>query len=321
MVWRALKITKTTWYIGLGLIVGLAVAYYFFPVQGAKKTVENELLLKQQTIAQAQAANIASSFQNFGSAVSALSKLPSVEAQDETTVEVMEALLAQQRERGLVSGVVITDKDGIVLFNSTTSGDPDTGADLSDRDYFVWARERRAQEGNYFIGRPVISRLGASKDQVIVPVGSPIYADEEFHGMVVAAVPLEPLTTRYANLMHISDQTKIYLIDFKQELIYSSSSEELDLSYFADFDTTGEGHFSAGGNLIAYSPIVLGDQNWVFVVVSPDTEVVEVAKGQVSRLFLMFLLTAISIIFYGVVITRQKQPQPPQEDQERTSST
>src|SRR3989344_5103424 len=207
MNWRRLLIRK--WLIGLFLLVGLGIYLFLVLARGAKSTLTEQLLKRRLTVARAEASNLTSYFQQFGDSIKVFAHLCSIERRDASTVQDMDTFVEQRRESGLIGGIVLTDKNGIVSFNSNVSGTRDIGIDLSDRDYFVWAKDQ-SEDGEYFVGQPVVSRLGATKGEMIVPVVASVYQDSVFTGVVVAAVKLQPLAERFLGMLKISDTTDVY---------------------------------------------------------------------------------------------------------------
>jgi len=63
---------------------------------------------------------------------------------DEDSVERADLFVDQWRDTGLISGIIITNRNGVVEHNSNILGLPDVGGDLSDRDYFLWAQGQLA---------------------------------------------------------------------------------------------------------------------------------------------------------------------------------
>lgn len=308
------------------MIVGLGAAFYLVLGRGAKSTVTQQLLRRQQTIARAEASNITSFFQVFGDSMAVLAQLSSMERRGPETVQDMDAFVEQWRDSDLVGGVVLTDRNGVVRFNSNVLGTRDVGASLADRDYFVWA-ENQLGEGEYFIGQPVVSRLGASKGQTIVVVAAPVYQNGIFAGVVAASVKLQPLTERYLGLMKVSDATDVYLINEHGDLLYSSSaSDAMGSNLFEHLqglkntlNTTEEGKLQVSyldpksgkpeEHLIAYSPITLGSQNWLIIMASPIQDITDLTAPIYIRIAAMLLLVSLTVLLFGVIVSRDNQIQ------------
>ncbi len=321
MFWRS--IPTRAWLFGLFLMVGLSIAYYLVLGLGAKTSVTEQFLRRKQTLARAEASNIVSYFRSFGNSVAVLSKLSSIEQGDKAKItQDMDTFVEERRDSGKIGGVVLTDREGIVKFNSNVTGIRDVGISLADRDYFVWAKSEPKEA--YFIGQPVVSRLGGSKGQMIVPVAAPVYKQGVFAGVIAASVKLKPLTERYLGLLKISDTTSVYLIGHEGNLLYKSSvpdvvgSNIFELSQGESFtgnkisddliknilSKTEEGSFDTGEYLIAYSPVVLGSQNWTLVMVSPSEEVSELTKPFYVRQTSMLLLTFLTTVLFGIVVAQ-----------------
>lgn len=305
MFWRWLS--KRVWLFGLILIAGLGIAFYLILAMGAKSSATQQLLRRQQTIARAEASNIASFFQTFGESVAVLAQVSDIKSRNAQTLEDMSVFVEQWRSSGLVGGVTLTDTRGVVLLNANVLGTNDSGVSLGDRDYFAWAKSG-PDESDFFIGRPVVSRLGASKGQVIVPVAAAVYQNGVFVGATVASVKLAPLTKHYLELMRVSGTTDVYLVDQNGELLYSSSSPAaVGSNIFATlprlkngFDTTKEGKLQASGQLIAYSPVALGNQKWSLIMVSPDQDVASLAMPFYIREIVMLVLVSLTILLFGL---------------------
>lgn len=107
------------------------------------------------------------------------------------------------------------------------------GGSLGDRDYFTWAKTN-PEPNEYFVGQPVINRLGASKGQIIIPVAAAVYKNRVLNGAVVTSVELVPLAQKYLELMKVSDISQVYLISKQGKLLYSNSlpDDAADLDLF-----------------------------------------------------------------------------------------
>jgi hypothetical protein len=297
------------WWWGFVLIAGLGLAFYLTLARVIQTTATKEFLGRQQTLARAQAANLTYFFQDIGNSTAVLAQ--------SANIEVMESFVNKWVETGLIGGVILIDRNGIVQFNSSVLGTPDIGGSLVDRDYFLWAKSQ-VGEGEYFVGQPVVSRLGASKGKVIIPVASPVVRDGVFSGVVVSSVILEPLTSRYLELMKISETAAVYLAKEGGELLYSSSGgviEDLNI-----FDLLGDGlknilctnqeaGFQTEKRLIACAPVLLDSQSWMVVIVSPAEDVTSVVTPIYIRQMVIFLLVTMGILLFGILVSREHKLQ------------
>lgn len=306
---------------GLFLIIGLGAAFYLVLGRGAQVSVTQQLLDQQQLIARAEVSNIITFFEKHGDSVATLAQVSSIEKRDADVLENLDTFMEQRKDTGIIGGVVLTDKQGVVQYNSNVSGTRDIGQNVSDRTYFAWAKSE-AKKGEYYISRPMVSRLEVSKDQTIVVVASPVYRDGKFTGVLGSSVKLQPLLERFFGLMKVSDQTEVYLVNESGDLIYSHADlSSLGSSIFEIFSegqtfkdriknaltSTKEGQFQTDQHLVVYSPISLGVQKWLLIIASPAYEAVEQTKPFYIRQAVMFIVTALTIFLFGTIARRKNQ--------------
>jgi len=333
MNWR--KTPTWLYLIGFLAVVVLSVVFYFVIGRKANLVIDQQLLQQQRTLTRAQSNNLTSIFKVMGGSVAGLSQSDSVVyRRDAVIIKDMEAFMAHWRDVGLIGGLTLTDEKGIVEFNVNVSGNSDVGNSLADRDYFLWAKNQ-ASEGEYFIDQSVISRLGASKGESIVPVASTVVQDGVFKGVLVLSVRLQALCQQYLRLMRISDMTHVYLIDEQGRLLYNNIVPKMMGKNLLDFlaensfldnqilanklkdilNTKKEGESEMTFldpetnkktlHLITYSPVVFNNQTWTLIMSTP----VQDAGGDIIdlqvRVKMMFLFLSLTILFYGAIIKRE----------------
>jgi len=246
----------------------------------SKFTISNKVVERQKTLLKANRVNIETFFEVIGNSVSVLARVDSVKVNNTQITKDLDIFMEEWQDSGLIGGIVLVDEEGQVDFNSNILGVPDIGMSLADRDYFTWAKNL-GKEGDYFVGRAVVSRLGGSKGQIIIPVASPVLKNGKFSGVMVAAVKLDTLNKRFLGLMDISNSTKVYLVNVEGAVIYSNDSlekvgkniEELEGNLKNVRYTTKEGIICGGGNITAFSPVDLGDRKWLLIMSSLSNEI------------------------------------------------
>lgn len=273
IMFKQIKLVQVWWIRLLFMAVLSAVLYTAFAFL-IKSIVTEQQLKRQQLIARAQGANIAPFFQMLGESVASLAQINSVKNWNGGTTHDLDVFVERWRSSGLIAGVVLIDSKGTVQFNANVLGAPDIGASLADRGYFLWAKNQE-REGDYFIGQPVKSRLGASKDTIIIPVASPVFQNDVFNGVIVAAVSLQALADRYLQEMQVSDQKSVYLLDDRGTLLFSRSSSDLSDAIREKLTPAQTGSLQIGEYLVAYSPLLMGNHTWTFVVVSSTQSVAD----------------------------------------------
>src|SRR3989344_3113549 len=99
-------------------VVVLGIAFYLIVGQKIEATITQQLLDRKRIIARAEVSNITTFFEKFGNSVTVLARLSSIEASDADAVSDLDTFIEQRRDAGIIRGVVLTDKNGVVKFNS-----------------------------------------------------------------------------------------------------------------------------------------------------------------------------------------------------------
>jgi hypothetical protein len=322
----------------LVLVIGVGVAFYILLGRGAKLSITDQTRNKQQVLVRAEASNILSFFKVFGESIAVVSRTKAIQLRNQNAIPNMDAFIEEWGETGLVRGIARTDKNGIVVLNSNVIGTRNIGTSLVDRDYFLWAKTR-SKEGEYYVGSPVVSRFGATLDDLVVPVAAAVYRDGIFNGVLVAVVDVDNLTHDYLELMRISDSADVFLVDQSGKLLYSNnfsegiglnlieyleqnpfnSSQKLSEAFVKALELGGEGgdvvkfedpvSHKLESHVVAYSPILVGSQNWLLVIASPkeNGNIWEFATPMYIRLVILGLLIGLTIFAFGIIKVKKYQ--------------
>lgn len=294
--------------IGFIIVVGIGAFFYLLLGRETSSLVTKRVLTRQQTFVRAEASNIGFYLQTFGDSVAVFAQLSSIKERDASTTADMDTFIRQRTAGGRVAGIVLTDKSGVVLFNSNIDGTRDIGDNLADRDYFAWARDK-GQEGQYFIGTPVVSRLGASEGEAIVVVASPVFQNGKFNGVVAAAVKLDVLTEQFLGLIKVSGNTDTHLVTEFGDILYSSLASELSSDIAKSLKPNEEGTLVVGTHLVAFSPLKVGNQNWLVVMTSPSQEIWGFTSPIYIRIAVLLVLVAITLFAFGIITVKEVKHQ------------
>lgn len=265
------------WFFVITVLVVLSSAFLFSLGRITHESILKQLYYSESIVSKAQASNIMAFFHDYGDSIAVLGQLKSMERMDETSLQDMELFMQQWLDSGLVSGVALTDKNGIVVYNSNDEGKGETGINLSDRDYFKWAAAQ-TEEGKYIVGKPVVSRFGASKGKVIVPLATPVFKDGEFVGIMASSVRLRALTSRFLGFLKISDSMTIYLVESDGSLIFNNKKVgDYGLNLFDAYLSSlrgkivldKSGYITTKTDIVSYLPVNLEGQNWALITVTP----------------------------------------------------
>ena len=308
------------------LTVGILI--YFQQGSSVKSTLSEQSFQQEEIVVKAGNVLLSAFIDNLKNQISAYAAKSEIVSSNPKDIQNDLGILLDGWKNGPVSDVVLTDANGLVKFGLDRQGNSVTGTDLSDSEYFKWAKT--ASESASFVGNPALSKIGFTKGKYIVPVASPVIKNGKFNGVLVASFFLDEATANFLNPLKVSDKTLIYLVD-ENGVILSSSLQSLVgsnyLNYingvpgvrkttqvFSDtlFNGTG-GRFNTdlpGGSkttspvqqyLVVYSPVSFGSSSWVFSVATPTNDtllsVIPFYRDQLmSLIYLIVVILTFSII-------------------------
>lgn len=304
-------------YILAGLIILVAVAAsYLLLNYRAKDILVEQMLHRGQISARAGAKSIESFFDLYSRALLNLaSRSDVVNFAPDLQIQ-LEDFIATWNGTP-VGGVIVVGKDGIVKFNGNRDRIPQTGVDLSDRDFFIWSKTAKA--GEVFISAPVVSRLGASKDKFVVSIATPIFDKSgEYKGSLSTSIILDELTVHYVSPLKITEKSYEYLLNENSDVLGTDQKGVIGVNFIAELNknpfvgalvlspnlekiltSRQEGKVQVafpteipGGvpvpMLVAYSPVQVGDNHLMVAVSTPIEEA---------------LIYLVPIYIYGLEIT------------------
>lgn len=331
--------TTTRWlvriFLGLGVVIALlAVFIYLLAERNTQQSLIEQMLHRQQVIARAGAKSIEAHLINTENGLKLLVRSQRVVVMGKDVQEVLNDYISD-RKGTPTTGAAVINREGKIIANANNLGGPtEIGMSVADRAYFAWAKG--AREGEVYLGGPMVSRLGATKGQTIIPIASPIVDNGKFRGAAVTVVLLSKLTELYLNPLKISDQTQVYLVNRDGVLLYAPYERLVGVNYFdylkskpykgseealAPLKKSVEGkgeegkldillpNEQQGGTptrfLIAYSPLKLGSTSLILAVASPIDEAMIFAGPLYTNQTqgIIFWLVAILIVLIWFVVS------------------
>lgn len=293
---------KQIFYLWLFLIIGLGGIFYLVLSGSLKSSAYQGVLDRKLILARAESSNITTFFEEFGNSIVIFGQSSRIQNQTQGVQEYLDVFIEQWSKSGVIGGIALTDKNGIVKLNSNILRTRDTGFSLADRDYYFWAKNE-AKIGEYFIGRPVIGRGKATEGQLIIPVATAIYTNNRFNGVLVSSVRIDLLAHNFLELLRLSSLTNAYILNKDRGVLYGDPNLPLDIK--DGLSVTVEGKFKSGKHLVAYSPLVLGDQKLVLLITTPAQEIADFTTPIYMRIAGLMLLTFLSILLFGLISVRE----------------
>jgi len=216
--------------LSLGLIFLTFVGtLYVVMGKGAKNSLIEQMLDREEIITRASVGSMENFLSLLGNSLSLLAGDNRIVSLNGQTQSVMEEFFDKWTDSP-VGGIVVIDSSGFVKFNVNRDHRPDIGESLSDRDYFLWAKE--AKPGDVYLSEVIMSRVGASKGQYITLLATPIYKNGKFQGVLGAAVILSELADTFFKPLKISSETQIYLLQKDGTFLYAPYPELVGINLF-----------------------------------------------------------------------------------------
>lgn len=342
----ALKKRMNSRWIGKLLIVaivisvaGASIAFWIIGKR-VEESLAEQMLHRQQIVARAGAMSIENFLELVGTSVASYAGIQDIIEGGEVTQNRLN-LFVEEWVGSPVFSIALTDEDGVIVVSANRQGAGQTGVTLADRGYFERARED-ARPGEVYVGEAVFGRFGTVEDEFLIPVASPSFSNGEFKGVLAATVVLSELTETYIYPLKISEETRLYLIDSRGNMLYAPYEKFVGANYFdylasVDFKgkeyaveqlwkavaTPEEGKIDVflpnevTGKLerflISHSPVnYQGEKHWTLAVASPmNTALVffpQFLTHQVGVLvFIVFVVVALSAIAILAIRLAQRE--------------
>ncbi len=283
------------------IIFLLASFFYFFLVWRVSSTLTEQILYREELAAKAGSNSISIFIENLGFQLSIFASRPSIVTPNPQDTPHALKTLFEGMYSTPITGAILADSQGIVLYGFEKPGSLAGGEDISDREYFKWAQT--AKNGEVYVGSPIISKVGFSNGRYIVPLATPVIKDGQFNGVLVTAFFIDELAAKYLDELKITGNTRIYVIG-KDGIVISSPVEKLlGLNYF-DYlkksnldginkaigklqsaltsDTAGTidlflPNETKNGTiptrfLVGYAPVEIKDSRWLLAIATPSTD-------------------------------------------------
>lgn len=209
---------KSLAFVTLFLFIFLSVLTVLFITTNrqASENLTKETLARQLRLTQAGAINIESFMAVAGRSAILLSQNISLGNDGKARQKVLDQYVVD-RLGSPVAGVILIDQKGIVIAGATREMSSSVGTNLSDREYFTWAKT--ASPGALYIGEPTISRVGATKGKQIIVFATPVFRNGKFDGTLAIATELQLFIDNYVSSIFPTPVFSTYLLDSQGTII------------------------------------------------------------------------------------------------------
>ena len=307
------------------ILLVLAVVFFLGFGTSARAALIEQMLHREQIIARSGANSIETFMNLVGNSITIIAK-------GTPTPEDLDVFTEKWNDTPVV-GIILTDASGEVIVNSNRTGELGTGVNLSDRDYFIWAKT--AAEGQVYVSAPVISRLGTSKGKFIVLISSPVVENGEFKGVLAGAALLSDVPGYFLEPLKISPATRIYLLDDSGVILSSGVPQLIGVNYIdylasnpflgsvatvptfkkalaskeegkIDIALQDETNQKLTRYLIAYTPLLLnGDErHWLLAVATPAEDALVYMGPIYARQFVAIIVAFLAVLALGIRLAK-----------------
>ena len=307
------------------ILLVLAVVFFLGFGTSARAALIEQMLHREQIIARSGANSIETFMNLVGNSIKIIAK-------GTPTPEDLDVFTEKWNDTPVV-GIILTDASGEVIVNSNRTGELGTGVNLSDRDYFIWAKT--AAEGQVYVSAPVISRLGTSKGKFIVLVSSPVVENGEFKGVLAGAALLSDVPGYFLEPLKISPATRIYLLDDSGVILSSGVPQLIGVNYIdylasnpflgsvatvptfkkalaskeegkIDIALQDETNQKLTRYLIAYTPLLLnGDErHWLLAIATPAEDALVYMGPIYARQFVAIIVAFLAVLALGIRLAK-----------------
>lgn len=233
MFGRILKRSSSRWFltIALGIILVLlflgALIYY----RNWQVAQNGQILVTQQralVLARASALAIGDFLNSRKTELLVLAESPNLASlSDKAAARQQLQTLVDGLSQEPVADIVRVDKDGKLALIANKERDiTGEGVDLSDREYFRWAKNPESK-GKFFIGEIITPRGGAHRQEQVFNIATPVYMGKQFNGVILFGLLISQFAEKYFLPLRIHEKTQAFLVNSEGVLIEGEPVKEL----------------------------------------------------------------------------------------------
>lgn len=297
------------------VVISLAIFFYWWGEKQTERVLVEQMLHRETVLVREGAGEMTRYFQDQENRVLFLAELLSlVKPDNQQTAKILKEKLVRLPSPGV--DIIRVDKTGRVVARGSGLSEI---TDISDRDYFLWAKEKE-NHGQVFYSQIAVARGGPAKDQKAFALATPVYQDDQFAGLVAIIISMPELVKTYVVPLAVTENSSSFLVFggrvlFMAEGKFSEASiEELIEGEALEKIKKGEdGKAVVTTRLVAFTPVKLGDNLiWSLGTTVPQKEALvflgPFRQHQVAGLvFSLLSVLAVSILFVFGLRLAQRQ--------------
>jgi hypothetical protein len=304
------------------ILTTIAVFIFWSAFTKAEQVLTERIKLREFILARAGALAISDFFDSRKTKLLILADLPEIKTIDLVKGRATTQKFVQDMKERPITSLGVVDKNGIIIWSENPQQEKVVeGVDLSDRDYFLWAKNQK-KPGSVYFSKPVVARTGPAKDSWIIVMATPFFSNDQFNGALYAVITTKDLVEKYVTPLTVSPFSIQMILTGDGVVVASTVAENTETNIFQinprlgnDIIKDQDGGLVAELNLVknkpvktivGYAPIKAANQSWFLMVSVPYSEVREqmnpFSEVQNESLILLFMGLIIMILFYIIAI-------------------
>jgi hypothetical protein len=330
------KIRYILFYLLLVVLIlsGVWIVFYWEATSRIDQTTTDRIESLETVLTKAGALSVNEFFSVNKTTLLTLAQLQKDQAGEEEKIRIAAKVIVDQYQDQPVFNIDRIDKTGNLVWGEYFNNQLfQSGTQLNDRDYFIWASQQTTS-GQVYLAKPVTARTGPNQGKPVVVMATPIFNGSQFDGALLITFSLDdvinkfvkPLSGSEPNLMIVfyNDGTVFWssqptwegknLSEIARSLtntnqtILSGAMNGQEGTLVADFLFTGSDQWVR--QIGAYAPMYKDGQVWSLLIASPYDQI-SVLSSPLYRFQIIFftfgILVMVFIIVYMLFAVRAAQ--------------
>ncbi|MCL4382410.1 MAG: hypothetical protein M1575_03055 [Patescibacteria group bacterium] len=325
-----LKTSSLQVFLGVILVIMTTIGVFLFwnSTKKAEQILSERAKTRELILARAGALAISDFFESRKTKLLLLANIEEIKSLDPVKGRAITQTFVQEMIDRPITSLGVIDKNGKIVWSENPQKQKvGEGTDLSDREYFLWAKSQ-TQGGKVYVSVPVIARTGPAKGTWIILITTPLFYKNQFNGVLYAVVTTKDLVEKYVKPLTISPYSVQTLLNKGGEIVASSIAgnpginllnsnpnlatnltKEEEGSVITELNYPDDQSYKA---LIGYAPVKIDQQLWFLLISVPYKEV----KDQLNPFseiqdqgLALLLIGLIVVVLFHVLAARIRERQ------------
>lgn len=306
---RKLKTQKAVKYVYLIfvlLVITVGLGLYILYQQGIEKIIIEETQKRQELAAKSGSLYIETVIEDIAFNLKQSSLIPDIYNHNPNGHKLLDQVISEIKENS-VRGLGIIDKNGIMLHVSNRKNTNVEKTDVSDRAYFIWAKNP-INKDRYFVSNPFISKAGITKDEPVIAVSFPIYAQNKFNGTLIGVISLQDFSSNTLSNYSVYKTGDVCITNTNGEIIASTDPKKKDHVLPTELISENKETITyleegSEDQIITIQKLKIADSDYFLIVSNPKKEIVKGYLGSLLNINSVTIIFIIGAALIGAFLT------------------